>query len=383
MSDFVKTTSSWRRSLIKLRFDGRPIRPPIAGVARYCIGLVSALINTQNDIAIDILIQGDANNTALRNAPAEVKSRYRQPAPVPRKLENLAYEFAPWVTRLDFGKKPDIVHETYFANMGGYDNKIVTIHDTIPIDRPDYFNRTNRILSARAFHRQVKEARAIVAVSDFTKARIVELSNIDPDRIHVIGCGVDPPAVGSISIPVQMAIDGPPFCFYVGNIEPRKNLATLFEAWEVIARRHPGLRLIVAGKKNYGPDLIAEASTRFGTAFSYVGMISEPEKWALLRAMQMLIYPSLYEGFGIPVLEAYRAARPALFSRSSSLTELALDERQMFDPLSAQDMIECVERAIAGPQWLSRVVEEAELKARAQTWAAGAERIARLYREFA
>lgn len=376
--------------MTSILMDGRPIRHPVSGVARYCASLANAMNASGKIDTLDVLVQGGPENVSLKELNEDVSQVHIRHLTQNRKLQNLAMEFLPVGLNMFLPKRYDLIHETYFARLGARTKrcaKISTIHDTIPIDRPDYYSRMNVVFARKNLHRQAREADHLLCDSYYTKERVIELTGASEAKISVIGCGVNQRPLSSIDQdvwPVRGILPkGSRYGLFVSNIEPRKNLETLIKAWPAVLKRDPDLKLVVVGKKNYlAEPILAQGTALLGDSFVYLGSVSEAEKWALLADMETLLFPSFFEGYGIPVIEAYSVSRPALFSRATALTELAIDERQLFDPLSSDEIAAAVLRILDKPEWLVSCCEKAKAFANEQSWEAIAAKIMAVYSRF-
>lgn len=376
--------------MTSILIDGRPIRPPISGVARYCLSLANTFATEGcGGFGVpDVLVQhdGGVNTCPDELVPPVHKVEYR-PLHNRRKLQNVAFEFLPrLVARRALGSY-DLVHETWFANIGTRPRqlKVATIHDVIPLDHPEFFNRNNRIFARRNFYRQVRESSAIVAVSDFTRQRILELGDVAPDRVHVIGCGVDRPPqalIDSATWPIRGKIEkGSRYGMYIGNLEPRKNVDRLIEAWAHLGPSYDNAKLVVVGRLNYQAEATIERGRALlGDRFVFLGPTDEADKWALLANAAFLVLPSLYEGYGIPIIEAYACGVPAIFARNSSMTELASDARQMFDGLSQDEIVAAVRRVLDSEAWVQDSVADRLAWVDRSSWSNVARQVAEVYR---
>lgn len=379
---------------MSILLDGRPIRVPVSGVARYCLSLANALLRLQDSGNLeelplpDVLVQsGGGINKTIAALDDRLTKIELTPFGKTRKTQNLVMEFLPALTAATSLSKYDIIHETYFANLAysPRHHKVATIHDVFPIEYPHLFNMNNRLLAKRNFFRQVKLSDTIIAVSQYTKQRIIELSGCPEDRIAVIGCGVNPAdaeKANDATWPIAGKLGkNDNYCLYVGNLEPRKNVDALIDAWAMLAPRHRDVKLVVAGKFNYRAEAtISRGEDRLGHRFVYLGPVDEPDKWGALTAARALILPSLYEGYGIPIIEAYVAGTLALFSRTSAMTELALDARQMFDPLDIGSIAETIDAALDSSAWQADVRKRAEQWVADQSWDRIAYDVASVYR---
>jgi glycosyltransferase involved in cell wall biosynthesis len=377
--------------LVRVLFDGRPVRDPVSGVARYCASLSNALAVRAKGFDIDVLVQGKGGpGRPLDSYSPAVKFTRFDAMTSNRKVQNAFLEFAPRLLVRSFVRKYQLLHETYFANVGsGAGVKTVaTIHDVIPLDHPEYVNRRNRALSKQNFYRQAKESAHIICVSQYTKSRVIALSGVSSDKITVIGCGVDlPMAVEGSKHGAQIAgsiAAGDRYGLFIGNIEPRKNLEALIRIWPRIRRAHPEMKLVVAGKRNYIADpVLAFGAGTLGESFVYLGPVSEREKWRLMAGMEVLMFPSFSEGYGIPVIEAYQVGRPAVFSRCTALTELALDDRQLFDPYSDAEIEAAILRVLDHPNWLTDVQKKSSAWVETMSWEHVADRTLAVYEQVA
>jgi alpha-1,3-rhamnosyl/mannosyltransferase len=368
---------------------------PVSGVARYCLSLANALVRLRNagelgDLpAVDVLVQtARGGNRTLNALDPQLRAVELTMFGRSRKTQNLVAEFVPALAAATALRRYPLVHETYFANLAATprQHKVATIHDVIPLDQPAFFNRNNRLLTRRNLHRQARLSDAIIAVSAYTKQRVVELTGCDPARVRVIGNGVDAAdaAKGRDAVwPIAGKLPaGENYGLYVGNLEPRKNVDALIKAWAMLPPRHRDVKLVVAGKLNYQAEAtIAHGQERLGNRFSYLGPVSEADKWGAIAAARALVLPSLFEGYGVPIIEAYLAGTPALFSNTTSMTELATDPRQMFDPHDPAAMAEVIAHTLDDPAWLAEAGDRAGAWAAGQSWDRVARDVAQVYRE--
>lgn len=247
--------------------------------------------------------------------------------PPHNRLEPLALPIELLPRRLDLLHAPDFVAPRLRPCPA-----VVTIHDLAFIRFPTILDA-----DARRYYSQVRAsahaAQAIIAVSEATRADIVELLGLPPERIDVVYEAAAPlfrPAAvgpGEARLINERRLRAGGFALFVSTIEPRKNLETLLRALRVCIDRHPqaGYRLAIAGARGWldGPVFELIRELRLGAQIDLLGWPAPDDLVWLYSACRLYLNPSLYEGFGLPVLEALACAAPAIVSDSSSLPEVA------------------------------------------------------------
>jgi glycosyltransferase involved in cell wall biosynthesis len=257
-------------------------------------------------------------------------------------------------------RRDDVLHCTTFRGpLWARPPLVVTLHDLTVLRHPETLPAWHR-LSGRALAGPVaRRADAVVAVSEFTAGEAVELLRVPRARIRVVPNGVEE----------AFAPDGPAaeggYVLAVGTLEPRKNLARVVEA-----ARLAGVELRVAGGEGWGGVDVA----------GRVGFVDDDELAALYRGARCLVYPSLYEGFGIPVLEAMACGTPVVTSRGGATEETAGGAAVLVDPLD----VESIAAGIAEAERRRDELRAAGLaRARQFTWARAADEVEALWRELA
>ncbi len=310
---------------MKICIDGRPIRDPITGVASYVLNILNSFKSSK--IQLDVFIQSNNYKNKYLNIVDDFNAIYSHNNSF---IENILTEFR--VIPKDLRSHSfDIVHETYFSNLPlNSDYKISTIHDVIPIDFPEFYNFKNRFFSKRNFHRQVKESDLIITVSEYSKKRILEISNSNK-KIEVVPLCISDIVFKNMN--THKSDKENPFYLVIGNIEPRKNLITAAKAVKLFNHQSKQqTKLISVGREIYkSKELLLEVKELLGNNFEYKGFVSEEEKVQLIKTCEGLIMPSSYEGFGIPIIEGEIIGCPVYIAKNSSMTELAICEEQLFE----------------------------------------------------
>jgi glycosyltransferase involved in cell wall biosynthesis len=173
-----------------------------------------------------------------------------------------------------------------------------------------------------------------------------------------------------------------PYLLFVGTVEPRKNLPLLVEAFDSIAEEFADLSLVIAGKMGWHSEGFERAlsAARFKDRIRLLGYVTEEQKQILLAGAAVVVYPSLYEGFGLPVLEAMALGVPVVTSNASSLPEVAGDAALLVDPASAAEIAEAIRRVLTDGELAARLVEAGPERARQFRWSGTAEKTYAAYR---
>jgi glycosyltransferase involved in cell wall biosynthesis len=240
----------------------------------------------------------------------------------------------------------------------------VTLQDVLHHDRPELFPRVERLYRRVAYDRAARRARLVIVPTAFTRDRLVELLGLDPARIRVVPLGIDherfTPAESSRR----------PFVVYPARAWPHKNHARLFEAFALVRRERPELQLVLTGGGHGAGPYPPGVSVR--------GLVSHEELAGLYRTASALVFPSLYEGFGTPPLEAMACGCPVACSNAGSLPEVVGDAARLFDPTSPEEIAAAVLAVLDRPEeWAARGL----VRAAAFTWDQAAAGHDAVYRE--
>ncbi len=213
---------------------------------------------------------------------------------------------------------------------------IVTVHDLIHFKFPAFFKPQVKVEIARFFLRQIKSRAALVfTVSRQTAADLAEMFSIPMDKIRIIYNGV---ADTFFQTPPFASPYLFPYIIYVGNWKPHKNIITLLQAFRFISTLHPDLRLVLIGLAPR-PAVQKEISRlNLNEKCLLLGYLPQPEVIRYLDGACLFVFPSLYEGFGLPPLEAMARGRAVISSPAGSLREVLADAALYFDPTSAEDL---------------------------------------------
>jgi len=270
-----------------------------------------------------------------------------------------AWRMAVWLgqlARADFGRLvPDaeLFHATEHLLMPlrGVPT-VLTVHDLIYRLFPRYHKRLNYVYLNAAMPLYVRRADAIIAISRSTKRDLVRLYRVPPEKVTVVYEAPAPhfqPARPEAIAAVRRRYSLPDrFMLTVGTIEPRKNLSRLVDALALVRRIRPDLELVIAGTRGWlDTDFFRHLEGHAcRESVLMLGYVPDGDLPALYAAADLCVVPSLYEGFGLPVLEAMACGTPVACSRVSSLPELGGDAAAYFDPTSVEEMSAGISRVL-------------------------------------
>jgi glycosyltransferase involved in cell wall biosynthesis len=220
-------------------------------------------------------------------------------------------------------------------------NQIVTVHDIAPLDCPEGYSPAFRRWYGYLWRRLLPRARALVSVSEFTKRRIVEEFGLPADSIHVTPLGVDhsrffPQAPAKVEALRRKLALPETFALFVGAVSARKNIVRLLDAWRQC--QLAGTHLVIAGGSGMNHVLAGTNLPALAPNTLLLGKIADEDLPTLLTAARVFVYPSLYEGFGLPPLEAMACGTPCVVANVSALPEVTGDAALHVDPLDVSDI---------------------------------------------
>ncbi len=308
---------------MRIAFDVSPLSHPRTGIGNYVLGSLTGLVEASG---------GEHEIVAF--APTSLRGRRAIPRALGRLPVETRLRVLPWSHRFRMawsrrGRPPierflgpiDVLHFSdwmYPPQAGGV--RATTIHDLVPLRFPEWVTPRTLEMHGEKYANAARTCDVVFANSDYTAGEVAELLGVPRERIRVARPGLGP----------GFAPEGPrtelgaPYVLGVGTLEPRKNLQRLVEAWRLLGG---DLHLALAGGEGWGeqPELA-------DPGIHVLGFVADAELPALYRGAQAFVYPSLFEGFGIPVIEAMACGTPVVASAHPSLDEACGDAAVRADP---------------------------------------------------
>jgi glycosyltransferase involved in cell wall biosynthesis len=249
---------------------------------------------------------------------------------------------------------------------------VLTIHDLSFERHPELMSRRDRLVFRTMVPRSVRRAARVLAVSEWTKQDLVEQYGVPEEKVVVTPNGVDP-----IFSPRGARADGAPYALFVGTLQPRKDPLAAIEALALV----PGdLHLVLVGPDKGSGDAARRTASRLGLngRVEFAGHVEKGRLSELYRGATCLVFPSRYEGFGLPVVEAMASGTPVVAAAAGSVPEVAGDAAVLVEPGDPVALAGGIERALADRERLVRVGLE---RAKQYSWAETARLTLAAYRE--
>jgi glycosyltransferase involved in cell wall biosynthesis len=277
---------------------------------------------------------------AAEGLPADVASEYRRAqSPRERLLAMAAAALRPGPLRARLGDARVVHYPLTIALPRTPVATVVSLLDVQHLDLPAMFPRAERAFRSVAWHRSVRGADRVIAISEFVRERTVAKLGLPADRIRVVPLGIDHERLR------PTGGEREPFLFYPARRWPHKNHERLFEAFALVRHERPELRLVLTGGGNFAgiPDGV-EAR----------GHVPWDEVVGLMQRAAALVFPSLYEGFGLPPLEAMACGCPVACSNAAALPETVGDAARLFDPRDPRAIAAATLEVLSDPDEWSR-----------------------------
>ena len=271
----------------------------------------------------------------------------------------------------------DIFHSSDVLNSAVPGAKsVTTIHDLTTLILPEYHLPHIQKMQAEKFRFAQEQADAIIAVSENTKRDIIRLLNIEPERIHVVHEGIEP---GLRPLPIEAitptlaayGLEPESYILHVGTIEPRKNLVRLIEAYyEVSKALSQPPKLVLVGRKGWFYEEVYAKVIALDLTKSvlFLDTVTDEELPAFYNGALLMVYPTLYEGFGLPALEAMACGTAVVAANTSSLPEVVGDAGLLIDPTNISAIANAITRILKEPATRHDLSQKSLLRAKKFTW---------------
>ena len=365
---------------MKIAFDGQPLlNANKTGIAYYEDGLVKGMLKyyPENEYQLDVF------TFRHKDRIEQLKKEYSHKL-VLKKCVWLwdrifrVFNFLIYIPyACFFSGKREITHFcNYVIPFGVRGKKVVTIHDLAFREYPQTIRTRTMMMLKMNLRKTLKRADAIAVDSAFTKSELAKYYNVPEGKIYVVPCGIDKEKYEkkrSVNpVKEKFGIDGEYF-LYLGTLEPRKNIVRLIKAYDEFRKENEKdilPDLVIAGGKGWMYDEIYEIVNKkhLEKWIIFTDYVSEEEKIALMQGALAFCFPSLYEGFGLPPMEAMACGTPVITSCTSSLDEVAGEAALKVNPESVQQIASALTKMHREEDIRQKLIEKGRKQAAKYTW---------------
>jgi glycosyltransferase involved in cell wall biosynthesis len=289
-------------------------------------------------------------------------------------------------------ERPDLLHVQYTGPLACPVPIVTTVHDVSFLEYPLYFPRYRAMQLRLTVARTIKKAARVLTPSDFSRRAILNHYDLDEQKVVVV-----PNAVSSTFRPIEREISAAliekkfglrtPFVLTVGDLQPRKNHIGLLHAFEEVMRAHPTLpqHLVFVGKETWYSKDLHRAVSRSPVAnrVHFTGFVEDADLVHFYGACDLFVFPSFYEGFGLPILEAMACGRAVACSSTTAIPEVADAAAILFDPHSTGEMARAISDILRDPELRQRLERLGSHNATLFSWEKAARRTLEVYYEVA
>jgi glycosyltransferase involved in cell wall biosynthesis len=366
---------------LRIGLDATPLLDVQTGVGTFVAELLQRLAV---DPDLDVVAFGytRAYLDELRRAlPAGVSSTRR---PIPKRTTWALWERIDWPPIERWTGPVDVVHGGNFvvppARRGV---ELVTVHDLTPVRFPELCD-AETVRYPRLIRRAVARGAHVHTVSRFVADEVCEAFGVARDHVHVVPNGVADVGGGDAARGRQLA-GGDEYVLFVGTVEPRKDVPSLVAAFDAVGDRRPEARLVVAGRDGWGSERLDDAvgRSRHPDRVVRLGYVDGITRADLLAGAALLAYPSRYEGFGLPPLEAMAAGVPVVTTAAGAVPEVVGDAALLTTPGSVEELADALVRMLDDESLRRSLVERGRTRVSSFSWDRTATELTELYRRLA
>ncbi|MGC8462394.1 MAG: glycosyltransferase family 4 protein [Acidimicrobiales bacterium] len=408
---------------LSVALDATPLLGRPTGVGAFVAGLIDGLARRQDVDVSAFAVSWRRRHGIDSVVPPEVDRAQR---PMPARPLHASWRRLSWPPADWFVGRHDVVHGTNFVVPPAHAARVVSVHDLTPLRYPHLCDRSTLVFPDLV-RRAIAAGAYVHTLSDFVADEVVDAFGAAPDHVRTVhlgvplvaeltelteltelselselaggtghtggtdlgggaggtGIGHGPPVVPQL--PVDLPRGTERYVIAIGTVEPRKDYPSLVAAFTRVAASDPGLALVIVGASGWGADAVEEAVGRSPAAARVVrvGYVADVALARLLAGAAALAYPSLYEGFGFPPLQAMAAGVPVVTTRAGAIPEVVGDAAVLVPPGDADALADALADVLAGGPEVDALVARGRERSRRFTWDACAEGMVELYRDAA
>ncbi len=374
---------------MRVAIDSTPLLNQRTGIGQYTYHLVRNLLDLDSAPNLVLFCVSLRKPASLQELIPEHPNLSYADYRVPARLMQTAWDMIglPYVE--SFTGQLDVFHATnYIAPPQKKGKLILTVHDVGFARMPEAHPQSSRMFS-EVLPRQLQRADKVVVVSEFTRNELLEIFDVPVQKVQVIHNGIspdfrpikEPAALGEIFRKYQIEQG---YVLFVGKLEARKNLVGIIEAYSLFKNSSKSAhKLVLAGSLGWKGEEALGKVVEYGLEKDVVhlGYVPDTDLPVLMSGAAVFLYPSLYEGFGIPTIEAMACGTPVIASNSTSLPEVVGDAGLLVDPHSPEEIAHALTDILSDAARRNRLVNKGLARAKRFSWRKMAEETLELYME--
>ena len=280
----------------------------------------------------------------------------------------------------------DVMHTTYTAPVWRPCPVVLTVHDISYTSHPEWFSKRDLRVLSTLVPWSIRQAARVITVSDLCRQQIIERYSVPETKVVRIYNAAGPAAQKLSPTEARAEVSAlgidptRPMVLAVGNLQPRKNLVRLIAAFESVLASGVDADLVIVGPEHYRADLVHDAAAGLGGRIRFTGYLSHRQLAACYSCARVFAFPSLFEGFGIPAVEAMSHGTPVVCANAGALPEVCGEAALYFDPLHVESIADALRRVLSDATLRQQLSSAGEARQRQFTWAQSAREALAVYR---
>lgn len=357
---------------MKIGIESTTAIKKLGGISEYSFNLIRALskIDRKNHYKLVNFSFFRKNLRAMPKLPANFRILNIN---LPNKIMEFLWQNLNWPSLDYFFTDCDFVFKPHFLGAPVKNKPLVlTIYDLSFYHDSKWFTSLDRETMLKHFKENIAKAKLILTISKYTKNDLINNFKVDPNKIVVTYLGVDDifkqkeDTVKSREVLEKYNINGP-YILYLGTLEPRKNIIGIIDAFTNISVKHPRLKLVLAGRNGWLCEDILSRS-KISNKIILTGPVEDFERPVLYQNSEMFVYPSFFEGFGLPPLEAMNCGTPVITSNNSSIPEVVGNAAILVDPKNTSQIADAMKKILDNPKKKQDMIKKGKIRASQFSW---------------
>lgn len=344
------------------------------GISEYAYQILSNLYRLRNEGKIDHSFTIYLKSEPLKNLPNATPWWVYKVVKPSKLWTQIGFPFHLITTP----KKPNLLLTlTHYAPRFCPVPSIVSVMDVSYLHFPETFKKNDLYQLTKWTKYSVKNAKKVITISKSSKDDIIKYYKVPENKVEVVHLGLKKLSMQSSHVNLEDFGIKKPFLLFVGTLQPRKNITRLIEAFSIFTKKSRSHQLVIVGKRGWLYEEILEAPEKFGVKDDvlFLDYVSDSELPEFYSKAEVFVLPSLYEGFGLPVLEAMRYGCPVITSNVSSLPEAGGDAALYVDPENVEEISKGIDRVLSDKKLREEMIKKGNIHYKKFTWEKAASKV--------